>query len=83
MTAIARQPFVRVGLLLAPSACVVLAIFWVADGVFLLPQTLLASISAGALSRGINPENQWGFHGLIAGISAIVLSLVAFAAMVD
>lgn len=69
-------------ILLAPTVLVALFAVWDRDGIFLLPQTIVASLVAGALAYGVGARRSWGYFGLAAGLTSIVLSFLAFASMV-
>jgi hypothetical protein len=82
VSALVRFPLVQASLAAAPTLVVVLAAFLNREAVFLIPQTLLASVAASAVSAD-RANRQWGLHGLLAGVITIVLSLITFILLVD
>ena len=82
MSALVRPPLVQASLAAAPTLVVALAAFWNREAIFLIPQTLLASAAASAVSA-VRANRQWGRHGLLAGMIAIVLSFIPFILLVD
>jgi hypothetical protein len=83
MSALVRFPIVQAGLSAAPTLGVAaLAVFWNGEAFFLIPQTFLASAVASAVSAAWS-NRQWGLHGFLAGMIAIVFSFITFILLVD
>jgi hypothetical protein len=82
VSALVRFPLVQASLATAPTLVVALAALWNREAIFLIPQTLLASVAASAVSA-VRANRQWGLHGLLAGMIAIVLSFITFILLVE